>query len=196
MAESATNESANADSDSVRPQTSTAPPSAVADMLAKVAAYVEGEAELSIEDYRLLETMNLTAAERYSGMAEYSAGLIAFAERLQSKCEEVMPQLAQVQCNPPRPCGSSPGSLDLVHCACPAGVYRLTRSRPRCASSRELWKNSTDIHGGSSASSWTYERAHDRSNDGTKRLNSRPLWLPRKAAMPSIVRAMAAVYQP
>ena len=49
------------------------------DMLAKIGAYVEGEAEMSLEDYRLLEAMNLAAAERYNGMADYSAGLVAFA---------------------------------------------------------------------------------------------------------------------
>ena len=62
-----------------------------------MAAYVEGEAEISVEDYRLLETMNLAAAERYSGMAESSAGLVAFAERLQSKCDAMLPQLAAVR---------------------------------------------------------------------------------------------------
>ena len=64
-------------------------------MLAKMAAYVEGEAEISVEDYRLLQSMNLAAAERYGNMAEYSAGLVAFAERLQSKCEDMVPQLSQ-----------------------------------------------------------------------------------------------------
>ena len=64
-------------------------------MLAKMAAYVEGEAEISVEDYRLLQSMNLAAAERYGNMAEYSAGLVTFAERLQSKCDDMMPQLAQ-----------------------------------------------------------------------------------------------------
>ena len=67
----------------------------LADMLAKMAAYVEGEAEISVEDYRLLQSMNLAAAERYGNMAEYSAGLVTFAERLQSKCDDMMPQLAQ-----------------------------------------------------------------------------------------------------
>ena len=68
----------------------------LAALLGKMAAYVEGEAEISVEDYRLLETMNLAAAERYSGMAESSAGLVAFAERLQSKCDAMLPQLAQI----------------------------------------------------------------------------------------------------
>ena len=61
-----------------------------------MAAYVEGEAEISIEDYRLLRDMNLAAAERYSEMAESSAGLVSFAQRLQTKCEAMMPALAQV----------------------------------------------------------------------------------------------------
>ena len=65
-------------------------------MLAKLSAYVEGEAEISIEDYRLLQAMNLAAAERYSGMAEYSTGLVATAERLQTKCEAMLPQLGQI----------------------------------------------------------------------------------------------------
>ena len=75
---------------------SPAPPPPIDDMLAKVAAFVEGEADMSIEDYRLLEAMNLAAADRYKGMAEYSAGLVAFADRLQSKCDELIPQLAQI----------------------------------------------------------------------------------------------------
>ena len=75
------------------------PPPPVEDMLAKIAAYVEGEAEMSLEDYRLLEVMNCAAAERYSGMADYSSGLVAFAERLQTKCDDMLPQLAQV-CEP------------------------------------------------------------------------------------------------
>ena len=61
-----------------------------------MAAYVEGEAEISIEDYRLLRDMNLAAAERYSEIAESSAGLVSFAQRLQTKCEAMMPALAQV----------------------------------------------------------------------------------------------------
>ena len=65
-------------------------------LLEKLAAYVEGEAEISIEDYRLLQAMNLAATERYSGMAEESAGLVGFAQKLQSKCEAMMPQLAQI----------------------------------------------------------------------------------------------------
>ena len=69
----------------------------IAALLEKMAAYVEGEAEISIEDYRLLRAMNLAAAERYSSMAESSAGLVAFAQRLQSKCDAMAPQLTQVR---------------------------------------------------------------------------------------------------
>ena len=69
-------------------------------LLEKMAAYVEGEAEISLEDYRLLRAMNLAAAERYFGMAESSADLVAFAERLQSKCETMLPQLSQVRDEP------------------------------------------------------------------------------------------------
>ena len=72
------------------------PEAHVAVLLEKLAAYVEGEAEISIEDYRLLQAMNLAATERYSGMAEESAGLVGFAQKLQSKCEAMMPQLAQI----------------------------------------------------------------------------------------------------
>jgi hypothetical protein len=68
----------------------------IEEMLNKLAAYVAGEAEMSIEDYRLLESMNLAAAARYREMAEYSSGLVAFAERLQSKTNDIQPQLAQI----------------------------------------------------------------------------------------------------
>ena len=80
-----------------------AEPAPLDDMLAKIAAYVRGEAEMSIEDYRLLQSMNLAAAERYSGMAEYSSGLVVFAERLQTKFDAMLPQLAQVSLKPARP---------------------------------------------------------------------------------------------
>jgi hypothetical protein len=69
---------------------------AAEEMLSKVARYVAGEAELSLEDYRLLQSMNIAAADRYGAMADYSAGLVAFAERLQAKYEDMLPQLAQV----------------------------------------------------------------------------------------------------
>ena len=68
----------------------------VAALLEKLATYVEGEATVSAMDFELLRAMNQTAAERYNGMAEDSAGLVAFAERLQAKCEALSPQLAQV----------------------------------------------------------------------------------------------------
>ena len=77
--------------------TSPAATDAIADMLTKMAAYVKGEAEISVEDYRLLQAMNLAAAERYSTMAEYSSGLVKSAENLQGKCEDLLPQLAQVR---------------------------------------------------------------------------------------------------
>lgn len=91
------------------------PEAHIAVLLEKLAKYVEGEAEISIEDYRLLQAMNLTAAERYSGMAEDSAGLVAFAQKLQSKCETVMPQLAQV-------CAIAPLTLCRLSCAHFSGV--------------------------------------------------------------------------
>ena len=82
--------------DAVPPEPPIAAQEPVAAMLDKVAAYVKSEAEMSLEDYRLLESMNLAAAAQYSGMAEYSAGLVTYAERLQHKCDDLMPQLAQI----------------------------------------------------------------------------------------------------
>ena len=70
--------------------------SATSEMLAKMSKYVEGEAELSTEDYRLLQAMNITAADKYSEMAGYAAGLVAFAEQLDGKYRELAPQLAQI----------------------------------------------------------------------------------------------------
>ena len=75
-------------------------PTTMSDMLAKVAAYVEGEAQMSVEDYRLLQAMNVRAAERYNGMADYASGLVAFAQRLQTKCDDILPQLDQVRAAP------------------------------------------------------------------------------------------------
>ena len=117
-----------------------APGSAVQDMLTKIAAFVEGEAEMSLEDYRLLEAMNLTAAEQYSSMAEYSAGLVAFAERLQSKCDELLPQLAQASRNQ---CLRSSSCTESSHVA-----LRLMHSRHRSASSKELSSSSMATRGG------------------------------------------------
>ena len=62
----------------------------------KLSAYVAGEAELTAEDYRLLQTMNITAADKYSEMAGYAAGLVAFADQLNGKYTELVPQLAQI----------------------------------------------------------------------------------------------------
>ena len=70
---------------------------AAAEMLEKIGRYVAGEVELSLADYQLLQAMNLATADRYGAMADYSAGLVAFAERLQSKCDAMTPQLAQVR---------------------------------------------------------------------------------------------------
>ena len=69
---------------------------ATADLLAKLAAYAEGEAELSAEDYRLLQAMNLGCAGRYGEMAASAEGLVAFADRLQGQCAELMPQLGRI----------------------------------------------------------------------------------------------------
>lgn len=76
-----------------------APPSplpAVDDLLRTMAAYAEAEADASLDDYRALTELNRAAAARYGGMAEYSAGLVAFADRLQAKCAEMAPQFAQI----------------------------------------------------------------------------------------------------
>lgn len=92
----------SAEAEAVASPSSSAGPSApaaeaeIATLLEKLSAYVEGEAEISIEDYRLLHAMNMAAAERYSDMAESSAGLVAYAERLQSKCDAMLPQLAHI----------------------------------------------------------------------------------------------------
>ena len=111
-------------------------------LLEKMAAYVEGEAEISIEDYRLLRAMNLAAAERYSGMAESSADLVAFAERLQTKCETMLPQLAQVRETKPLPFPLARAqSVPWRVCVCVC--VRLTFSRLRSPSSREQSNSST-----------------------------------------------------
>ena len=69
---------------------------ATSEMLAKMTKYVEGEAELSTEDYRLLQAMNLGCAGRYGEMAASAEGLVAFADRLQGQCAELMPQLGRI----------------------------------------------------------------------------------------------------
>ena len=83
-----------------RPRRAAAPNAAVhaatADLLGKLARYAEGEAELSAEDYRLLQAMNLGCAGRYGEMAASAEGLVAFADRLQGQCAELMPQLGRI----------------------------------------------------------------------------------------------------
>ena len=109
-------------------------------MLAKVSAYVEGEAEISIEDYRLLKAMNLAAAERYSNMADYSSGLVALAERLQTKCEAMLPQLAQVRVLQPKSDVTPFPLTDLTQpCAHPA--RRSMCWRLKLLNSRARWSN-------------------------------------------------------
>mmetsp|Transcript_836 Transcript_836/g.1377 ORF Transcript_836/g.1377 Transcript_836/m.1377 type:complete len:120 (+) Transcript_836:14-373(+) len=69
---------------------------ATTEMLSKVSQYLAGEVDLSVEDYRLLRSMNMAAADKYSEMADYAAGLVAFAEQLQSKSADILPQLEQI----------------------------------------------------------------------------------------------------
>jgi hypothetical protein len=91
---------------------------ATSEMLRKISRYIEGEVDLSLEDYRLMEArlrcarpacvcihserrvpsqaLNLAAAGKYSDMSEYSAGLVALAERLQAKSTDLLPQLEEI----------------------------------------------------------------------------------------------------
>ena len=61
-----------------------------------MSAYLAGEAQVSVENYRLLESMNMAAAKQYKGMSEYTADLAGFADQLHVKCDELLPKLAQV----------------------------------------------------------------------------------------------------
>ena len=47
-------------------------------------------------NYRLLQAMNLGCAGRYGEMAASAEGLVAFADRLQGQCAELMPQLGRI----------------------------------------------------------------------------------------------------
>ena len=68
----------------------------VATMLNDLSQYLQSEAELSVEDYRLLQSMNLAAAEKYGDMAEEAAGLVSFAQHLQARSASLLPQIQQI----------------------------------------------------------------------------------------------------
>ena len=112
---------------------------AAAKMLGSIGRYVEGEAELSLESYRLLQSMNIATADRYGAIADYSAGLVAFAQRLQAKTDSTTPQLAQVKSR------QSPAPPVLLHAHTQVAHARAlvsvrARARPRaCAPFVAKW---------------------------------------------------------
>eukprot|EP00966_Prymnesium_polylepis_P129386 2992550-Prymnesium_polylepis.1 len=116
---------------------------AASEMLQKIAHYIAGETDLSLEDYRLLQSMNLAAADRYGEMADYSSGLVAFAERLQAKCDAMLPHLSRVRVPPPPLAGTA---------ALQGGAAVL--SDPRCAPARDTQVDDLEQQ----CSSWTNTR--------------------------------------
>merc|ERR1712070_922677 len=78
------------------PQANEAVNEAVHEMFRNIAEYLDGEMEVSSMDYRLLERMNLRAAEKYRDMADHADSLTIAREKMIQKYEEFVPYMEQI----------------------------------------------------------------------------------------------------
>ena len=60
------------------------------DTFKKISNYLLGELNLSTQDYKLLEEMNMVTAQKYSGMADNGAQLVQFMKDLRDKCKYIL----------------------------------------------------------------------------------------------------------
>lgn len=67
------------------------------DMFSKIALYINGEVDASVEDYKLLEKMNRVAIEKYDGMYEMAKATGDNLHRLNQKFEDLQPYLDQIE---------------------------------------------------------------------------------------------------
>eukprot|EP00656_Telonema_subtile_P058608 TRINITY_DN997_c0_g1_i1.p3 TRINITY_DN997_c0_g1~~TRINITY_DN997_c0_g1_i1.p3 ORF type:complete len:116 (-),score=38.75 TRINITY_DN997_c0_g1_i1:231-578(-) len=69
---------------------------AVQEMFGNVSEYVQGELEVSSQDYQLLERMNLSAAEKYKDLADHGENLVVAREVMLNKYDEFLPYIFQI----------------------------------------------------------------------------------------------------
>eukprot|EP01113_Clastostelium_recurvatum_P018150 TRINITY_DN2140_c0_g1_i3.p1 TRINITY_DN2140_c0_g1~~TRINITY_DN2140_c0_g1_i3.p1 ORF type:complete len:194 (-),score=58.52 TRINITY_DN2140_c0_g1_i3:36-617(-) len=69
---------------------------ATATMFQNISAYLRGELTATTEDYKLLESMNILATEKYKEMTDTAGGLTAFMQSLQDKYAAIHPYLLQI----------------------------------------------------------------------------------------------------
>eukprot|EP00657_Telonema_sp_P-1_P002648 TRINITY_DN16113_c0_g1_i1.p1 TRINITY_DN16113_c0_g1~~TRINITY_DN16113_c0_g1_i1.p1 ORF type:complete len:144 (-),score=56.90 TRINITY_DN16113_c0_g1_i1:5-436(-) len=69
---------------------------AVHDMFGNVSEYIQGELEVSSQDYQLLERMNLASADKYRDLADHAENLLAARETMLQKYDEFMPYIFQI----------------------------------------------------------------------------------------------------
>merc|ERR1711907_876058 len=69
---------------------------AVHQMFANVSEYIQGELEVSSQDYQLLERMNLASADKYKDLADHAENLVAARHTMLSKYDEFLPYIYQI----------------------------------------------------------------------------------------------------
>ncbi|TMS38788.1 hypothetical protein L596_005432 [Steinernema carpocapsae] len=67
-----------------------------ATMHEKVSAYIQGQIEGTIDDYKLLEDMNKTSAQRYADMKQVTKRVSDKIQELNKKYEGIQPYLDQI----------------------------------------------------------------------------------------------------
>uniref|UniRef100_A0A1I7YMI1 Biogenesis of lysosome-related organelles complex 1 subunit 2 n=1 Tax=Steinernema glaseri TaxID=37863 RepID=A0A1I7YMI1_9BILA len=67
-----------------------------AEMHNKVSMYIQGQIEGTIDDYKLLEDMNKTSAQRYADMKQVTKRVSEKINELNKKAEDIRPYLEQI----------------------------------------------------------------------------------------------------
>jgi len=71
-------------------------PELTSTMFSNISAYLKGELLATSEDYKLLESMNLAASEKYAEMTDVAKGLTSFMKDLQIKYKDFNPYLEKI----------------------------------------------------------------------------------------------------
>ncbi|KAI6175603.1 hypothetical protein M3Y97_00707600 [Aphelenchoides bicaudatus] len=66
------------------------------DSFDKIAAYVQGQVDTSVDDYKILEEMNKTTAQRYKDMHQVAETISTRLKNLGDKYQSLRPQLDQI----------------------------------------------------------------------------------------------------
>ena len=67
------------------------------DMFSKIAIYINGEVDSTIEDYKLIEKMNIAAMGKYDSMYEMAKATGDHLHTLNQKFEDLQPYLDQIE---------------------------------------------------------------------------------------------------